>query len=110
MDDGASLYWRLGGTAAQGANDLVGNNDAIVRSGVTSNSGGALPSEPGPSYNFNGTTSGFLNSTSHRKRRAAVLDGALVQDDDHDGREADRVRQLGHRHLQQLRPARVHAE
>ena len=64
MDDGASLYWRLGGTAAQGANDLVGNNDAVVRSGVTSNSGGALPSEPGPSYNFSGTTSGFLNSTS----------------------------------------------
>ena len=64
MDDGASLYWRLGGTAAQGANDLVGNNDATVRSGVTSNSGGALPSEPGPSYNFSGTTSGFLNSTS----------------------------------------------
>ena len=64
MDDGASLYWRLGGTAAQGGNDLVGNNDAVVRSGVTSNSGGALPSEPGPSYNFNGTSSGFLNSTS----------------------------------------------
>ena len=38
MDDGASLYWRLGGTAAQGGNDLVGNNDAVVRSGVTSNS------------------------------------------------------------------------
>ena len=64
MDDGASLYWRLGGTAAQGGNDLVGNNDAVVRSGVTSNSGGALPSEPGPSYNFNGTTTGFLNSTN----------------------------------------------
>ena len=59
MDDGASMYWRLGGTAAQGGNDLVGNNDAVVRSGVTSNSSGALPSEPGPSYNFNGTTTGF---------------------------------------------------
>lgn len=67
MDDGASLYWRLGGTAAQGGNDLVGNNDAVVRSGVSSNSSGALPSEPGPSYNFNGTTSGFLNSTSNMK-------------------------------------------
>ena len=64
MDDGASLYWRLGGTAAQGGNDLVGNNDAVVRSGVTSNSTGALPSEPGPSYNFNGTTSGLVNSSS----------------------------------------------
>ena len=64
MDDGASLYWRLGGTAAQGGNDLVGNNDAVVRSGVTSNSSGALSSEPGPSYNFNGTTSGYLNSTN----------------------------------------------
>ena len=65
MDDGASLYWRLGGTAAQGGNDLVGNNDAVVRSGVTSNSSGALSSEPGPSYNFNGTTSGYLNSTNN---------------------------------------------
>ena len=84
MDDGASLYWRLGGTAAQGGNDLVGNNDAVVRSGVTSNSSGALPSEPGPSYNFNGTTTGFLNSTNNCHGRAAVLDGALVQDDDDD--------------------------
>lgn len=67
MDDGASLYWRLGGTAAQGGNDLVGNNDAVVRSGVTSNSTGALSSEPGPSYNFNGTTSGYLNSTNNLK-------------------------------------------
>lgn len=67
MDDGASLYWRLGGSAAQGGNDLVGNNDAVVRSGVTSNSTGALSSEPGPSYNFNGTTSGYLNSTNNMK-------------------------------------------
>lgn len=67
MDDGASLYWRLGGSAAQGGDDLVGNNDAVVRSGVTSNSTGALSSEPGPSYNFNGTTSGFLNSTNNMK-------------------------------------------
>ncbi len=67
MDDGALLYWRLGGTAAQGGNDLVGNNDAVVRSGVTSNSAGALSSEPGPSYNFNGTSSGFLNSTNNMK-------------------------------------------
>lgn len=67
MDDGASLYWRLGGPAAQGGNDLVGNNDAVVRSGVTSNSSGALSSEPGPSYNFNGTTSGYLNSTNNMK-------------------------------------------
>ena len=65
MDDGASLFWRLGGTAAQGGNDLVGNNDAVVRSGVTSNSGGALPSEPGPSYNFSGGTTGYLNSTNN---------------------------------------------
>ena len=65
MDDGASLYWRLGGTAAQGGNDLVGNNDAVIRSGVTSVSGGALPSEPGPSWNFNGSsTTGFANTTS----------------------------------------------
>ena len=64
MDDGASLYWRLGGTAAQGGDDLVGNNDAVVRSGVTSVSSGALASEPGPSYNFNGSTTGHLNSTS----------------------------------------------
>ena len=76
MDDGASLYWRLGGTAAQGGNDLVGNNDAVVRSGVTSNSGGALSSEPGPSYTFNGTSTGYLNSTNNSKRRAAVLDRA----------------------------------
>lgn len=67
MDDGASLYWRLGGSAAQGGNDLVGNNDAVVRSGVTSNSTGALSSEPGPSFNFNGTTSGYLNSTNNMK-------------------------------------------
>ena len=65
LDDGASLYWRLGGTAAQGGNDLVGNNDAVIRSGVTSVSGGALPSEPGPSWNFNGSsTTGFANTTS----------------------------------------------
>ncbi|MCD2441001.1 PKD domain-containing protein [Agromyces sp. SYSU K20354] len=65
MDDGASLYWRLGGTAAQGGNDLVGNNDGVVRSGVTSVSSGALASEPGPAYSFNGSsTSGFVNSTS----------------------------------------------
>jgi PKD repeat protein len=67
MDDGASLYWRLGGTAAQGGNDLVGNNDAVVRSGVISNSSGALSSEPGPSYTFNGTSSGYLNSTNNMK-------------------------------------------
>ena len=67
MDDGALLYWRLGGTAAQGGNDLVGSNDAVVRSGVTSNASGALPSEPGPSYTFNGTTSGYLNSTNNMK-------------------------------------------
>ncbi|HTH07501.1 MAG TPA: PKD domain-containing protein [Ilumatobacteraceae bacterium] len=65
LDDGASLYWRLGGTAAQGGNDLVGNNDAVIRSGVTSVSGGALTSEPGPSWNFNGSSStGFANTTS----------------------------------------------
>ncbi len=65
LDDGASLYWRLGGSAASGGNDLAGNNDGVVRSGVTSNSGGALTSEPGPSYNFNGTTSGLINSTNN---------------------------------------------
>ncbi|RXZ71955.1 PKD domain-containing protein [Agromyces albus] len=64
LDDGASLYWRLGGTAAQGGDDLAGNNNGVVRSGVTSNSSGALTSEPGPSYNFSGTSSGFINSTS----------------------------------------------
>lgn len=65
MDDGASLYWRLGGTAAEGGNDLVGNNDAVVRSGVTSVSSGALSSEPGPAWNFNGSSStGWVNSTS----------------------------------------------
>ena len=63
LDDGASLYWRMGGSAAQGANDLAGSNDGVVRSGVTSSSTGALTSEPGPSYTFNGTTSGFINST-----------------------------------------------
>ena len=67
MDDGALLYWRMGGTAAQGGNDLVGNNDAVLRSGVSSSSAGALPSEPGPSYSFNGTTSGYLNSTNNMK-------------------------------------------
>lgn len=67
LDDGALLYWRLGGTAAQGGNDLVGSNDAVVRSGVSSNAAGALSSEPGPSYSFNGTTSGYLNSTNNMK-------------------------------------------
>ncbi|MBT2517544.1 PKD domain-containing protein [Streptomyces sp. ISL-90] len=64
LNDGASLYWRLGGSAAQGGDDLAGNNNGVVRSGVTSNSSGALTSEPGPSYTFNGTSSGYINSTS----------------------------------------------
>ena len=34
---------------------------------MTSNSGGALSSEPGPSYTFNGTTTGYLNSTNNMK-------------------------------------------
>ena len=101
MDDGASLYWRLGGTAAQGGNDLVGNNDAVVRSGVTSNSGGALPSEPGPSYNFNGTTTGYLNSTNNMKVGQQYSTELWFKTTTIDGRKADRVRQLVHRQLQQ---------
>jgi PKD repeat protein len=64
LNDGASLYWRMGGSSAQGASDLAGDNDGVVRSGVTSTSSGALTSEPGPAYNFNGTSTGYINSTN----------------------------------------------
>lgn len=56
--DGASLYWRMGG--ADGAFDVVGSNDGVVGSGVTTASGGALGSAGGSGYSFNGTGSGLI--------------------------------------------------
>ncbi len=61
LDDGASIYWRLGGT--DGGYDLLGVNDAVVGTGVTSASTGALGASGGVGYTVDGTGNGSLATT-----------------------------------------------
>ena len=58
LDDGASLYWRLGGT--DGGYDLLGVDDALVGTGVSSATTGALGATGGVGYAVDGTASGVL--------------------------------------------------
>ena len=67
MDDGASLYWRLGGTAAQGGNDLVGQQrrGRAVGHDLQLQRRAVLGARP--VVHFNGTSSGYLNATNNLK-------------------------------------------
>ena len=58
LADGASLYWRLGGT--DGALDMLGSNDGVVGSGVTDAAAGALGAEGGSASSFNGSGNGLV--------------------------------------------------
>jgi PKD repeat protein len=63
LDDGASLYWRLGGDAGAAAADWAGTNNGVVGSGVTSTTPGAITDDTGPASQFNGTSDGLISST-----------------------------------------------
>ncbi|MET1015346.1 MAG: LamG-like jellyroll fold domain-containing protein [Leifsonia flava] len=62
LDDGATLYWRLGGTSAAAGTDWAGTNTGLVRSGVTSTTPG-IPGTSSAASSFNGTTEGLVSST-----------------------------------------------
>ncbi|MET0933771.1 MAG: hypothetical protein ABWX56_08655, partial [Mycetocola sp.] len=62
LDDGATLYWRLGGTSAAAGADWAGTNTGLVRSGVTSTTPG-IPGTASAASAFNGTTEGLVSST-----------------------------------------------
>ncbi|MFE7845375.1 PKD domain-containing protein [Microbacterium sp. NPDC057407] len=64
LDDNASLYWRLGGSNATGGTDLAGANNAVMSSGVGTNTDDALANEANGSATFTGTSSGLARTTS----------------------------------------------
>lgn len=63
LDDGATLYWPLGGTSAAAGTDWAGTNNGVVRSGVTSTTPGAIAGSTGAASSFNGTADGLISST-----------------------------------------------
>ncbi|MET4637647.1 PKD domain-containing protein [Mycetocola sp. 2940] len=63
LDDGATLYWPLGGTSAEAGTDWAGTNNGVVRSGVTSTTPGAISGNAQPASSFNGTVDGLISST-----------------------------------------------
>ncbi|WP_374311546.1 PKD domain-containing protein [Microbacterium sp.] len=64
LDDNASLYWRLGGSNATGGADIAGGNNAVMSSGVSTNTDDALANEANGSAVFNGSSSGLARSSS----------------------------------------------
>ncbi|MBN9155506.1 MAG: PKD domain-containing protein [Microbacterium sp.] len=64
LTDGASLYWRLGGTNTAGGTDWAGTNNAIWQSGTGTSTDTALSGETNGSTTFNGTSNGYGTSTS----------------------------------------------
>jgi PKD repeat protein len=61
LDDGATNYWRMGGTA--GAADLAGSNNLTVFGGVGTTTDDALAGEANGASSFNGTSSGLARAT-----------------------------------------------
>lgn len=64
LDDNASLYWRLGGSNATGGADIAGGNNAVMGSGVSTNTDDALANEANGSAVFNGSSSGLARTSS----------------------------------------------
>jgi PKD repeat protein len=63
LDDGANLYWRLGGSNSAGHADQAGTNNGVTNNGVGTNSDDALTGEANGSATFNGGSSGFSRTT-----------------------------------------------
>ncbi len=61
LSDGAGLYWRFGGS--DGAYDLLGLDDGIVGTGVTTASTGAIAGSAGLGYTFDGTGNGLVSTS-----------------------------------------------
>lgn len=67
LSDGATLYWPLGG--ADGTTDLLGRNNGISGSSVSTPSGtGALGVSGNQAYGFNGTSRATIGSTNLENR------------------------------------------
>ncbi|MET0933770.1 MAG: PKD domain-containing protein [Mycetocola sp.] len=64
LDDGATLYWPLGGTSGAPGADLAGTNNGLTRTGVSSTTPGALSGESSPASSFNATSEGLISSTN----------------------------------------------
>ncbi len=64
LDDNASIYWRLGGSNATGGADIAGGNNAVMGSGVGTNTDDALANEANGSATFNGSSSGLARSSA----------------------------------------------
>ena len=67
LDDGASLFWRLGEDRAATSNtayDWAGFNDGRMDAGVSGNEAGAILSDTDPASSFSGTTSGLVTTTN----------------------------------------------
>ncbi len=73
--DGATLYWRLGGSAAEAGKDQVGSNDAVTGSTVASAPSGALGSNGGKGSRFDGTSNGIMATS-----KSVLAPGAVSQE------------------------------
>ncbi|MET0819338.1 MAG: PKD domain-containing protein [Aeromicrobium sp.] len=63
LDDGASLYWPLGGTSSTKP-DLAGTNPGTAGSRVTNVTPGAISGDTGSASGFNGSSSGLVSTTN----------------------------------------------
>ncbi|MGY1693094.1 LamG-like jellyroll fold domain-containing protein, partial [Geodermatophilus sp. SYSU D01105] len=61
--DGATAHWSLGETSGSTAHDRVGMQDMTINAGVTRNQAGAI-ADGGKAFSFNGTSTGFLSTTT----------------------------------------------
>ena len=67
INDGASLYWRLGenrSTSANTAYDWAGFNDGRMDAGVSGGQAGAIVGDKDPASSFNGKSTGLVATTS----------------------------------------------